>query len=1006
MDFRGNSHEKQRSKSRVLLRRRMLVERLNERCVLATITGLVFEDANQSYQQDAAEQSLPQRLVYLDLDQNGALDSGEPTSIGDDRGNFFFTGLDDGDYDLRLYDGSVSQTQVFPTDVVQDSAAVLFTNPLQVVPASGDVAFALSSDSVTVGNLDDATQQRIPVGENLTSAQLLGNGSLLVTGGDPGVTSTAWIVDPNSGSLASVDLSGSGTPPGWSSVVIDGSGYGLAIEQTDESLASLYAIDMSDLEQGIIAEDVRLDVPSDAKAITSSTGGRSIIAWTGGSGLELSLWSNSTGTWITYIPVQVDGVRELIEFDDASGLLIARTTDGGVGVYDVNADFAPLLTLPEAKGPVALNASNETLITVDSSSMNAIDIRTGITLIEWPVDLSALGNLISVHYLAEANSVLVAGDSGTSRYSLSTPAPHRITIVGGVDPAPTAFGVTLDGDNTLPRHTLPLSFETDEDVTLVSSVTNAMTGVEDVDGDRVVSLGVPTTPGASVSLSVNGDFVYVPRPDFFGQDQVPVVLHDGRGAQVSSIDVTVNPVPDPSQVSVQLRDLPEDSVAGVRVGSIQIIDPDLGEEHAVTILDTRFAADGNEIIFIGQQGDLDYETESLIDLQIVVYDLNRHFEDVVFASLQVLDVNEAITDIYPHEASVAENEVGASIALLTVEDEDTGGSYTLTVNDSRFVVVDDELLLAPDAHLDYEESSVVSVNVTASDDIHGDTFTQEVRISVIDVAEQVAEINLNGQTVVELSPGAEVGQIVVDGFDLGDSNTATVNDSRFEINGNNLKLKDEIWVERADQEEIELTISVQDASGEFDAVNETFVIQVTENPTPFHNDVLPYDVDGSNETTPFDALVIINYLNEHGPGPIEHGDPNFDIDVNGDGHITPLDALLILNELSAQLKDQAQTVGGEESEGVNPTDELQVVEDTSPQGELIEPTDVSSEEVADTQQPEVLQNNRRFVAQSQQQMGNLAVNGSTEPVELIGEADSDYAEGVDASLDSLLDDIG
>ena len=54
------------SQRRISVRRRLLMEKLGDRRVLATLTGIVFDDANESFQQDPGEVGLQSRLVYLD----------------------------------------------------------------------------------------------------------------------------------------------------------------------------------------------------------------------------------------------------------------------------------------------------------------------------------------------------------------------------------------------------------------------------------------------------------------------------------------------------------------------------------------------------------------------------------------------------------------------------------------------------------------------------------------------------------------------------------------------------------------------------------------------------------------------------------------------------------------------------------------------------------------------------------------------------------------------------
>lgn len=76
--------------------------------------------------------------------------------------------------------------------------------------------------------------------------------------------------------------------------------------------------------------------------------------------------------------------------------------------------------------------------------------------------------------------------------------------------------------------------------------------------------------------------------------------------------------------------------------------------------------------------------------------------------------------------------------------------------------------------------------------------------------------------------------------------------------------------------------------------------------TPDHNYTDPTDVDGDNQTTPLDALMIINQLNR---GVSDDKAEMVGLcDVSGDGEITPFDALTVINTLN-----QNQRTAGEET---------------------------------------------------------------------------------------------
>ena len=233
---------------RVKVRRRLLVERLAERRVLAAITGAVFEDANHSFQLEVGEANVARRLVYIDANDNAELDNGESFVVAEDDGTFEFPNLADGSYLLRLFNGTQTQTQTVPIEATIEGRTVSVANPIQL--ELGDhVSLALTTDSVVVGDLQTGLSQSVSVGNQLTKMQTLPDGKLLIVGtsasGD-----TSWIVDPVSETVTPIDLSGAGQSTPWSNVAIDAGGRGVLLEQS-AAVSAVRAIDASDSVAGV-----------------------------------------------------------------------------------------------------------------------------------------------------------------------------------------------------------------------------------------------------------------------------------------------------------------------------------------------------------------------------------------------------------------------------------------------------------------------------------------------------------------------------------------------------------------------------------------------------------------------------------------------------------------------------------------------------------------------------------------------------------------------------------
>ena len=125
-------------------RRRLLFQSLDERRVLASITGLVFEDANDSLGLSNGERGVEQRLVYLDSNANGTLDDGETSQLTDSGGGFQFLNLPVGDYRVALANGASSQVQTSPTSgSVSNVFSVTGTDPVGPVLTSESIAGAV-----------------------------------------------------------------------------------------------------------------------------------------------------------------------------------------------------------------------------------------------------------------------------------------------------------------------------------------------------------------------------------------------------------------------------------------------------------------------------------------------------------------------------------------------------------------------------------------------------------------------------------------------------------------------------------------------------------------------------------------------------------------------------------------------------------------------------------------------------------------------------------------------
>ena len=95
---------------------------------MASISGQTFNDLNGNGHHDEGDPGLPGWTIFLDLNHTGVLDPGDPWTVSDENGNYSFTNLGPGTYDVRevAQDGWV-QTTADPDPIVA-SVGIYVTN--------------------------------------------------------------------------------------------------------------------------------------------------------------------------------------------------------------------------------------------------------------------------------------------------------------------------------------------------------------------------------------------------------------------------------------------------------------------------------------------------------------------------------------------------------------------------------------------------------------------------------------------------------------------------------------------------------------------------------------------------------------------------------------------------------------------------------------------------------------------------------------------------------------
>ncbi len=520
--------------------------------------------------------------------------------------------------------------------------------------------------------------------------------------------------------------------------------------------------------------------------------------------------------------------------DDESGLFEVvgnelRLRDG-VALNHEAQDSYELTLLVEDSGGAAHTAT----VTINVADLN-----------EGPADIALSADSVNENDAGATVATLSssdpdAGDSAT--YSIADDASGLFEIVG--DELKLKDGVTLDHESQ-DSYEVTLKVEDSAGAsyseTVTINVADLNEGPTDIalsadsvnenDAGATVATLSSSDPdaGDSATYTIVGDasglFEIVGdelklkdgvRLDHESQDSYEVTLQveDSAGATYTE-SVTIN-VADlnegPTDIQLSNTSVDENS-AGAVVGTLSAVDPDAGDSVTFEVSDNRFEIVGNQLK-VKDGVSFDHETTDSIDVTVTATDAGG-LETTQSFAIDIEDINEGPTDISISGDTVAENSPGALIATLSAADPDSGDTATFSIaqdDSGLFEVVGNELKLKDAAALDHEGQDSYDITMQVVDS-SGATYTESVTINVADINEGPTDLQLSNSNVNEGEAGANVGVLTAFDPDAGDSLTFTVSDERFEVVGNELKLKDGVELDFNETESIDVTVTATDMSG-------------------------------------------------------------------------------------------------------------------------------------------------------------------------------------------------
>lgn len=233
---------------------------------------------------------------------------------------------------------------------------------------------------------------------------------------------------------------------------------------------------------------------------------------------------------------------------------------------------------------------------------------------------------------------------------------------------------------------------------------------------------------------------------------------------------------------------------------------------------------------------LDFETKSSYNVRVRATDLNGMYEEKAFV-INVINKNDAPTDLSISSSTIAENTVGSPLVIgtLSTTDQDTSDTFTYSLvsgagstDNASFAIVGNEVRSL--TSFNFENKSTYNLRVRSVDSA-GSAIEKAIVVTVTDVNEAPTLLSLSGNTLAEdTALGAALGTLTTLDPDVGDvftyslvSGVGSDDNAVFTIQGANVQLASKLNFEAKPFHTIR--VRTTDAGGI--SIENVFLVNVT-----------------------------------------------------------------------------------------------------------------------------------------------------------------------------------
>jgi len=603
-----------RSPIRGIPRRVLVFDVLEDRRVFAGLDVLVYDDPHSLRAPQVDSSPVSQRLVYLDLNSDGAHQFAEPLASSDARGIASFRGLDAGAYSVRLLGNSPSFLQTSPSAPAPSGR---WTEAFGVVEPlyweSDSLGWFATNDGLIKLDVGRGSQlEQIPLGGQIESIAML----------DQSQGVAMLLGESANRELVRFDLANASVQR-WSlgtlanSVGVSNSGYTTSLvrvandvllqvsrEATSDNAgaSSLYEVRWGGSTGTSTIELISLldGLPSGAQ-VRSVAGTTVLIDQPQSEGTNLQVYHWSPGN-LELTAERFFDAKVRVSSTSGTTDRIAIQTPDGLEVLGLGSGLPTLLRLDQGAGPSVFDLSRQVLWSLskfDSTKLMGWSLLDGLKMFERSIVSSdSMVRSGETRWGLGYRDDTLIGVSGGSVYThrLSEPQPFIVELIDSVIEQ-VSIGLRDLGVNTPPvLQPLP-GVTVVEDTPVRLSTADWVRSVFDRESDSIQWVLVRGGALGTIQWSTSTGGQYTPNPNVNGYDTVVVQAYDGRDwSAPQTVGIQIQPVNDqPSQLAYSgVLSIPEQR-PGYVLGNVAVVDPDSNEVYDYSVSDPRFEVVGTTL---------------------------------------------------------------------------------------------------------------------------------------------------------------------------------------------------------------------------------------------------------------------------------------------------------------------------------------------------------------------------------------------------------------------------